>query len=84
MEPIVPIIENDSTSTIEGIEYWTNGNLTPESRQQIRLVVDMYANSKDREFANVTKRWDIDWFWKVDRTGPAHARLRNRKESSTP
>ena len=76
----MPVIETDSTTTIDGIEHWANGNLTPESRHRIRLIVDMYANPKDREFANVTKRWDIDWFWTDDRSGSAGAPTGRRKE----
>jgi hypothetical protein len=59
----VPIIETESTTTIDGIEHWANGDVTPESKNKIRLVLDLYARSKDREFVNLTKRWDIDWFW---------------------
>jgi hypothetical protein len=44
------------------------------------IGLDLYARSKDREFASITKRWDIDWFWKLDTTGPEHDPLRNRKE----
>jgi hypothetical protein len=58
-------------------EHWSNGNVTSESKNKIRLVLDLYANSKDREFANINKRWDIDWFWKVDTTGPEYDPLRN-------
>ena len=76
----MPIIETDSTTTIDGIEHWANGNVTSESKNKIRLILDLYAKSKDTAFANISKRWDIDWFWKVDTTGPTHDPLRNRKE----
>ena len=76
----MPIIETESTTTIEGIEDWANGNVTPESKNRIRLILDLYARSKDTEFANITKRWDIDWFWKVDTTGLPQDPLNNRKE----
>lgn len=80
MEWFVPIIETDSTATIDGIEHWASGNVTFESKNKIRHILDLYARSKDREFATITKRWDIDWFWKVDTTGPEHDPLHNRKE----
>jgi hypothetical protein len=57
MELFVPIIETDSTTTIDGIEHWAKGNVTPDSRNRVRLILDMYAKPKDREFANVSKRW---------------------------
>jgi hypothetical protein len=62
----VPIIETDSTTTIDGIERWASGNVTPDSRNRIHLILDMYAKPNDQEFANVRRRWDIDWFWTVD------------------
>ena len=43
MDQLVPIVETDSTTSIEGIEHWANGNLTPESRHRIRLILDLYA-----------------------------------------
>ena len=76
----MPIIETESTTTIEGIEDWANGNVTSESKNKIRLILDLYARSKDTEFATITKRWDIDWFWKVDTTGLPHDPLNNQKE----
>jgi hypothetical protein len=76
----VPIIETDSTTGIDGIEHWASGNVTLESKNKIRLILDLYARSKDTEFTNRTKRWDIDWFWKADTTGPSHEPLSNRKE----
>ena len=76
----MPILETDSTTTIDGIEHWAKGNVTPDSRTKIRLILDLYANSKNQEFASITKRWDIDWFWKLDTTEPEHDPLRNRKE----
>jgi hypothetical protein len=76
----VPIIETDSTTTIDGIEHWASGNVTSESRNKMRLILDLYARSKDREFASMTKRWDIDWFWKIETTGPTHDPLRKQKE----
>jgi hypothetical protein len=54
--------------------------VTPESKNKIRLILDLYAKPKDREFANITKRWDIDWFWMVDKTGPKHDPLSKQKE----
>ena len=80
MDQFVPIVETDSTTSIEGIEHWANGNLTPESRHRIRLILDLYAKPKDREFANVTKRWDIDWFWTDDSSGSVHDPLGRQKE----
>jgi len=68
----MPILETDSTSTIDGIEHWANGNVTSESKSRIRLILDLYARSKDQQFANVTKRWDIEWFWKADKSRPEH------------
>jgi hypothetical protein len=79
MEEFVPIIETDSTTSIDGIEHWAKGNVTPDSRNKIRLIL-VYANAKDREFANVTKRWDIDWFWPVDGSGSAYDPLGRQKE----
>jgi hypothetical protein len=68
----VPIIETDSTTTIDGIEQWAKGNVTPDSKKKIRLILDLYARPKDKEFTNVTKRWDIDWFWMVDKSTSNH------------
>ena len=78
----MPIIETDSTTTIDGIERWANGKVTPDSRHRIHLILDMYAKPKDQEFANVRRRWDIDWFWTVDRAVRTTTRSAN-KESST-
>jgi hypothetical protein len=80
MEELVPIIETDSTTTLDGIEDWAKGDVTPDSRNKIRLIRDIYATPKDREFANVVKRWDIDWFWTVDTSGSAHDALSRQKE----
>ena len=44
------------------------------------IGLDLYARSKDREFASITKRWDIDWFWTVDRSGSADDPLGKQKE----
>jgi hypothetical protein len=76
----VPILGTDSTTTIDGIEHWANGNVTPESKNTLRLILDLYAKPKDQEFANVTKRWDIEWFWKVDKTRPDHDPLSKQQE----
>jgi hypothetical protein len=76
----VPLLETDSTSTIDGIEHWANGNVTSETKSRIRLILDLYARSKDREFVNVSKRWDIEWFWKVDTSRPEHDPLSKQKE----
>jgi len=64
----VPIIETYSTTTIDGIERWADGNVTPDSRNRLRRILETYAKPKDQEFANVTRRWDIDWFWTVDKS----------------
>jgi len=79
-ELLVPILETDSTTTMDGIEHWANGNVTAESKNRIRHVVVMYAKPKDQEFANLTKRWDIDWFWMVDKARPEDDPLRKQKE----
>ena len=76
----MPIIETESTTTIDGIEHWASGNVTPESKNRIRLILDLYVRSKVGEFASRTKRWDIDWYWKVDTTGPTHDPLNKQKE----
>ena len=76
----MPIIETDSTTTIDGIEHWAKGNVTPASRTKIRLILDLYAKLKDREFASVAKRWDIDWFWADDGSGSLHEALGRQKE----
>jgi hypothetical protein len=76
----VPILETDSTTTIDGIEHWANGNVTPDSKNRIRLILDLYAKPKDQEFADVTKRWDIEWFWKVDKSRPDHDPLSKQQE----
>jgi hypothetical protein len=80
MEELVPIIETDSTTSIEGIELWANGNVTPDSRNKLRLILDLYANSTNQEFANVSKRWDIDWFWTAEKSGSADDLLDKQKE----
>jgi hypothetical protein len=77
---IMPVLETDSTNAIDGIEHWARGNVTPASRNKIRHIVDAYAKLKDREFANVAKRWDIEWFWMVDMTRREHDPLRKQKE----
>jgi hypothetical protein len=77
---VVPVIETDSTTTIDGIERWADGNVTPDSKDKLRYIVDAYARRKDGEFANVTKRWDIDWFWKLDKTRPEDDPLGKQKE----
>jgi len=76
----MPVIETDSTTTIDGIERWADGNVTPDSKKKLRQIVDAYAKPKDMEFANVTKRWDIDWFWTDDKSRPKHDRLSKQKE----
>ena len=75
----MPVLETDSANTIEGIDDWAKGNVTPDSQDKIHNIVDAYARSKDKEFANVTKRWDIEWFWKVDETRPKHDPLSKQK-----
>jgi hypothetical protein len=76
----VPIIETDSTTTLDGIEHWANGNVTSEGKNRIRLILDLYVRSKDQEFASRTKRWDIDWYWKAETTGPTRDSLNKQKE----
>jgi hypothetical protein len=52
----------------------------PNIDNKIRQTSYGVARAEDREFASITKRWDIDWFWKVDATGPERDPLHNRKE----
>jgi hypothetical protein len=76
----VPIIETDSTTTIDGIEHWANGNVTPDSKHKIRLILELYARPKDQEYADLRRRWDIDWFWTVDKTRSNRDPLSKQKE----
>jgi hypothetical protein len=55
MEQFVPIIETESTTTLDGIDHWANGNVTSESKSKIRLILDLYARSKDTEFASTRR-----------------------------
>jgi hypothetical protein len=74
------LLETDSVNTIDGIERWAQGNVTPESKDMIRHIVEAYVKSKDAEFANVSKRWEIGWFWKTDESRPKHDPLSKQKE----
>jgi hypothetical protein len=76
----VPILETDSVSTIDGIQHWAQGNVTSESKELIHQILEAYVKPKNREFANVTKRWEIGWFWKIDESRPEHDPLSKQKE----
>jgi hypothetical protein len=52
-------------------------------RTQLRaplLLLQLNARRKDLEFTNVTRRWDIDWFWMDDRSHSKHDLLSKQKE----
>jgi hypothetical protein len=76
----MPLLETNSVNTIDGIQHWAQGNVTPESKDLIRRIVETYVKPKDTEFANVSTRWEIEWFWKIDASRPTHDPLSKQKE----
>jgi hypothetical protein len=59
---------------------FVTGAVRAAREESIRAIVDMDAKLMEREFANVTSRCDIEWFWTVDETCPEHDLLSRQKE----